>query len=762
MYIRIMTRLLLILLLLVNTAVAAFDKAVINSIDIRGMERIDRATVMDYLPLAVGETIDQQRSSEIINALYKTGFFDDIELRLDEEKGALLIYVKERPAIASLKISGVDDNDVTLIKDSLKNIDLAEGKIFNRTSLSMAERSLRELFLSRSLYSVDIKSTVSATDDGRVDIFIEVTEGGKALIKKINIVGNNQFLQDQLTARMQLTPKPGLFSDNDQYSQIKLGADLEAIRTYYLDNGYIDFSIVSTQVTITPDKKDVYITININEGSRYSVDTIEVTGDLVGSAEQINELITLQPGDIFSRKMVTESSAAISRLLGEKGYAFANVNAVPRIDKNLNTIGLTYVIDPGKRVYVRRINITGNLKTLDEVIRREFRQMEGGWLSTEKINRSRIRLQRLGFFDDVNIETPAVAGTDDQVDINVSLTERPSGSLMAGIGYAQTQGFLINASVSQNNFLGTGRQLSANINNSAVTDVYSFSFTEPYYTLEGVSRGFKVFYSKTDAGKANVSDYTTDVFGGSLSYGIPLNEYDRASLSLGYENTQIKDSLLTPQSILNFLNANSDQFDIIKLTTSWSHDTRNRAIFADSGMIFSISGEMALPGSGLEFYKINMKGQQYIPLGYDFVFQLKGDMGYGESYGDTTEYPFFENYYAGGAHSVRGYRGNSLGPLENGNPSGGAFKIIGNAELIFPLPLSESGKNFQLSAFVDGGNVFKSIDTVTDKQIRYSAGISAIWMTPVAPLTFSYSWPINDKPGDELERFQFTLGAFFF
>jgi outer membrane protein insertion porin family len=343
---------------------------------------------------------------------------------------------------------------------------------------------------------------------------------------------------------------------------------------------------------------------------------------------------------------------------------------------------------------------------------------------------------------------------------------------MAGIGYGQVQGFLVNASVSQDNFLGTGSKLSANLNNSSVNNVYSFSYTNPYYTKEGVSRGFKVYYSNTDAARANVANYSTDVYGASMNYAVPLNEYDRASLSLGYENTKVKTSDLTPQPFIDYLDANADNFGILNLSTSWTHDTRNRAIFADKGGVVTLSGQMALPGSGLEFYKLGARTQQYYPLGNDYILMLQGDFGYGDSYANTTALPFFERYYTGGAQSVRGYRGNSLGPRLDGSAVGGAVKLVGNAELIFPVPFAESGKNFRMSAFVDGGNVFaaadgikfsdiKDIPGVTDR-LRYSAGVTAIWMTPVAPLTFSYAWALNDKPGDELERFQFTLGAFFF
>ncbi len=756
--------------LLVSSPVFAFDSFVVKDIRVEGLQRIELGTALNYLPLATGETLDSQRSPAVIRALFKTGFFDDVSLSDDD--GVLVITVKERPGISKLNISGNEDIETEQLEQALESIGLAEGRVFDRSALDKVERELERQYNSQGKYSVKIKSTVAPMDDNRVEVFIAIDEGAVARIYSINIVGNNIFDEGTLTDQLKLTDDPSWFSDDDQYSSQTLAADLEALRSYYLDHGYLNFIVDSTQVSITPDKQAVYITINITEGEQYSIDKVTLDGEMVIEKEILSRLIKIDSGDVFSRKRVATATAAISAELGKAGYAFANINAIPQVDKDQRLISLTFFVDPGKRTYVRRVNISGNLKSYDEVVRREFRQMEGGWLSTEQINRSRVRLQRLSYFEDVNIETPAVPGTDDQVDINVTLKERPSGTLMAGIGYGQLQGFLVNASISQDNFLGTGSKLSANINNSTINNVYSFSYTNPYYTKEGVSRGFKVFNSQTDASQANIADYTTDVFGGSMTYGIPLNEYDSASLSLGYEKTRVNTSTLTPQSFIDYLNENSDAFGILNLSVNWTHDTRNRAIFADEGGIVSFGGQAALPNSGLQFYKLSAKGQKYTPLGNDFIFMLKGEFGYGDSYGDTTALPFFERYYTGGAQSVRGFRGNSLGPNVNGNPEGGAAKMVANAELIFPVPFAESGRNFQMSAFVDGGNVFAAKNGIdfsdirdvggVAERLRYSAGFTAIWMTPVAPLTFSYAWALNHESGDEIEKFQFTLGAFFF
>ena len=737
----------------------AFETFVIQDIRVDGLSGIAIGTVLNYLPINKGDTMDDTRSAETIRALFETGFFDDVNL--SREDGILVVNVLERPSISRIEISGNKDITSEQLTEALKSVGLAEGRIFDRSLLDKVERELELQYFSQGKYAVKIKSIVTPLDEGRVEITINIAEGRVAKIHNINIVGNTAFGDDELLDKFQLSTQ-ALFSDNDQYSKQKLSADLEKLRSHYLDNGYINFNIDSTQVSITPDKKDVYVTINISEGDKYFIRDVKLTGELIVPEEELFSLITVHGGDVFSRRAATESSAAISERLGKEGYAFSNVNTIPDMDDEQKLVSLSFFVDPGKRIYVNRINIAGNAKTSDEVIRREMRQMEGGWISTEQVSRSRIRLQKLGYFEEVNIETPAVPGNDEQVDINLSVSERPSGTLMAGIGFSQSQGFLLNASISQDNFLGSGKRISANINNSDVNTIYSFAYTNPYYTLNGISRGLKMFIRETDAGEANVADYTSDVYGASINYGFPISEYNTASLAFGYENTKLNTTANTPQSYLDFISANTDQFDIIRFEAGWSHDTRNRALFADRGLYNGISTEVALPGSGLKFYKVNYRSLGYIPLTQKLTFMLKGEIGYGDSYSDTTELPFFERYYAGGSNSVRGYKGNSLGPRIDDNAEGGAFKTVANAELIFPAPFAEDNKSLRLSAFFDIGNVFDKVDDFDVNELRYSTGISAIWITPIAPLTFSFAWPLNDRVGDESERFQFTLGSFFF
>ena len=738
----------------------AFEPFTVQDVEVRGLERISLGTVLNYLPLNVGEQLDDARADNVIKGLFKTGFFDDVSVAARDD--ILVIVVRERPAIASIDISGNEDIETEALNDALERIGLASGRVFDRSALDKVVRELERQYFNQGKYGVKVESEVITLDDGRVEIDIDINEGDVATIKQINMVGNQAYADDTLRSKFQLD-SPGIFSDGEQYSRFKLGADLESLRSYYLDRGYINFNIDSTQVTITPDKQDIFIAINVSEEYQYSIKEIKLAGDLILPEEELKALVMLAEGEVFSRSKVTASTEALNSRLGEEGFAFSNINAIPEVDKENRLISLTFFIDPGRRVYVRRINISGNKSTKDEVVRREFRQMEGGWISTAQIDRSRVRVQRLGFFENINIETPSVAGVNDQVDVALSLEERASGSLTAGVGFSQTQGVLINASVSQDNFLGSGKRITTNINNSDVNTVYSFSYNNPYYTVDGISRGFNLSFRETDARQANIAAYTSDQYGIGVNYGFPLSEFNRASLGLAYENTQIRTSALTSQSILDFLDANADEFDIYKLTLGWSHDTRNRTIFANDGLLVSLSNTIALPGSGLEYYKVDFRAMKFQPITKDLTLLMKGTLGYGDSYADTTALPFFENYYAGGSSSVRGYRGNSLGPQENNVSLGGALKVVGNLELIVPMPfVDEDNRTLRLSGFYDIGNVFATSNGYDSAELRTSTGIALIWMSPIAPLTFSYAFPLNDKQGDELERFQFTLGSFFF
>ncbi len=748
------------LLLAPSVQAATFEPMTIGTIEVKGLNRIELGTVLNYLPVHEGDRLDGAVSGQIIHALYKTGFFDDVRLALQGQ--ALVITVTERPSIASIKISGNKDIETKQLNKVLGDIGLAEGKIFDRSSLERMVRELEGQYFAQGKYGVKVSSSLKLRPDNRVEVTINIVEGEVAKIARINIVGNHAFDEATLLNLFQLSPPSTwtMFSSNDQYARQKLAADLETLRSFYLDNGYINFHITSSQVSINPDRRSVYVTINILEGDKFRVSKTELSGDLVVPRDELAKLITIHDGDVFSRKALTSCNNGLLERLGDEGFAFANVHAVPTLDKENHLVALNFVVDPGKRVYVRRINITGNNKTSDEVVRREMRQMEGGWVSTAKIKRSRTRLKLLGFFDEVNIETPAVPGYDDQVDVDVSVSERPSGSLTAGVGYSQNQGLLVNANISQNNVFGSGNRVSAAINNSSVNTVYNFSFTDPYYTIDGVSRGFNVFQRTTDASRANIGSYSNDVYGGGVIFGIPLSELTRATLAFNYENDALSVSSLAPQRVLDFVAANSDTYDIINTTIGWSYDSRNQAVFPDEGGIHSLSMELALPGGDLQYYKLGYSAAQYWPLLSSLTGKLRWETGVGGAYSSTSELPFFERYFTGGSQSVRAFKSNSLGTKDVfGDPEGGDVEINLGAEVLFPMPLAEDSDSVRMSLFLDAGNVFSKISDVSHMGLRASAGVSVVWLTPMAPLTFSYGWPINKRQDDEVQRFQFTLGV---
>lgn len=760
--IRIVT-LMMSLACLVSTTAQAFTAFRIQDIRVEGLQRIEVGTVFNYLPLAVGDTIDDSRAAEAVRALSKTGFFADVKLQ--REGDSLIVVVEERPSIAKVSLSGNKDISSDELTEALKRIGLAEGRIFDRSALDQVERELERQYFARGKYGVKISNTVTALDRNRVEIGLQIDEGQVAKIQEINLVGNRRFTTAELLGILQLGPSTlmSMLNQNDQYSKQKLAADLETLRSFYLDRGYIDFNVDSTQVSISPDKKNVYITITLIEGEQFTVQEVKLAGELKAPEAELRSLISIAPGELFSRREVTESATRINERLGKEGYAFANINPVPDVNREQRTVKLTFFVEPNKRVYVRRMNVSGNARTRDEVLRRELRQMEGGWISTEQVNRSRVRLQRLGYFEEVNVETPAVPGIDDQVDVNYNVKERSSfGSLMAGVGFSQSQGVLLNASVTQDNFLGTGKRVSAQINNSQVNTIYSFSYTNPYYNLDGLSRGFRVFSRTTDAGQADVADFTADAFGASVNYGYPLSEFDSLRFSLGYEHTKINTTSQTPQRYIDYLNTNTDEFDAFKLTLGWSYDTRNEAFFPTAGLLESLTLETALPGSGLTYYKATNRSTWYKELSRRFTFSADGEIAYGEAYGDTTGFPFLENYYAGGIRSVRGFRSNSLGPRENNNPLGGAFRMMGSLELLFSPPFAgENNKSFRMGAFFDAGNVYEDFDQFDAGELRYAVGVSAVWLSPIGPLTFSLAKALNDQVGDETEIFQFSLGAGF-
>lgn len=758
------------LLLMVVSLPALAEVFKISDIRVEGLQRIAPGTVFTYMPVQVGDTVGDDVTASIIRSLYQTGFFNDVKVERDGT--VLVVSVQERPAIAEIDITGNTDIKEEDLKKGLKDIGLAEGRVFDRSVLDRIEQELKRQYFALGKYGIGVQSTVSPLERNRVAVRIEITEGLTARIKQINIIGNEAFSEKELLSQFKLGTSRwhSFYSKNDQYSKQKLAGDLETLRSFYLDRGYIRFDIKSTQVSISADKKDIYVTVVISEGGVYTVSDIKLAGEPKIPAETLFPLIHLRRGDPFSRAVVTESSERVSARLGDEGYAFANVNTIPDIDDENKQVVVTFFVDPGKRVYVRRVNMKGNTRTRDEVLRREMRQLETAWFSADLVKKSRERLKRLGYFEDVNIETPAVPGSADQVDVEVAVTEKPSGNLMAGIGYSQSQGVLFNASVTQNNFLGSGKRLVFALSNSAVSQLYRLAYDNPYYTVDGISRGFEVSYQTTDFDELLGARYTTDVGVLGMNFGLPITDTSRAGLGLRYQYTEFNagfDALAQ-----DFVAKNGEEFNDFLLSASYTSDTRDTAIFPTDGSLNTVLAEVAVPGSDLTYYRLTYKGRTYIPLTRRFTLSARGDIGYGDGYGDLEALPFFENFYAGGPQSVRGFEGSTLGPREtfpNYPPVGGNLKLTGSIELFAPPPVSgDFAKTLRLGLFFDFGNVWETKDTDLVAptgfelgELRYSAGVSLAWLSPVGALAISLAYPLNDKEEDDTQVFQFTFGQGF-
>ena len=748
----------------------------ISDIRVEGLQRISAGTVFAAIPVAVGSELSQPEMRGIVRQIFKTGSFDDVQIGRDGN--ILVIIVKERPAIDSLTIEGNKAIKTEALLEGLNKSGLSEGEIFKKVTLEHIRADLERQYVSQGRYGARITTELEELPRNRVAIKINVIEGDVAGIKHINIVGNTVYDDETLLDLLELQ-LPSLFSfytKDDRYSREKLTGDIESLESFYLDRGYLNFSIDSTQVSIAPNKEDVYITINVIEGEKYKVNEVDIAGELHDIPEAgIRQLVYVQPGQYFSRRLITSSEEQIEAALGNAGYTFASATgqAIPVGEDN--EVDVKFFIDAGKRAYVRRITFEGNTFTKDEVLRREMRQMEGGWASNAYIERSKIRLERLGFFKEVNVETPQVPGTDDQIDVNYTVEEQPSGSISATLGYAQDSGLLLGASYQENNVFGTGNSINVGINHSDFQTSYSFSFFDPYYTVDGVSRGYSFFYRESDFDERNIARFSTDSFGGSINFGYPISEVSRVSFSVGYENTEIKEGVFPAQEISQFLNREGNKFELFTLQAAYSMSALNRGLLPTGGKSQSLSFEMTVPGSELEFYRLSYKGQIFYPLTRALTLRLATELGYGDAYGDTQTYPFYKNYYAGGFGSVRGYENNTLGPrstpspidaFSEPDPIGGNVSISFNAEVIFPLPFIEDQRQMKSVFFVDGGNVFNTnclqISTICrdidDGELRYTAGFAMTWITGFAPLSFSLSVPLNEKPGDETETFQFELG----
>ncbi|MCS6786964.1 MAG: outer membrane protein assembly factor BamA [Thiobacillaceae bacterium] len=755
----------------------AFQPFQVKDIRVEGIQRTEAGTVFSYLPVKVGETLDADRAAAAIKALYATGFFKDV--RLEAQDGVLVVLVEERPAIAQVSFTGMKEFPKDDVLKSLKDLGLAEGRILDQALLERAEQELKRQYYNRGMYAAEVRARLSPLERNRVAVTFEVSEGEVAKIRGIHIIGNKAYSEKELLKLFTLTTPGWLtwFTKNDQYSRQKLAADLEALRSHYLNNGYLDFAIESTQVSITPDKKDIYITINIHEGERFKVAEVKFAGSPTLPEAELRQMVSLKLGEVFSREKLNESIQRIGERLGNDGYAFANVNAAPEVDKDKREVGLTLLLDPGRKVYVRRINISGNTRTRDEVIRREMRQMEGAQYAADKIKRSRERIERLGYFSEVNLETPIVPEATDQVDVNVSVTERPTGNLMLGAGYSSAEGLVLSASVSQNNLWGTGNRLSAQINSGSVNTIYALSFTNPYYTVDGVSLGYDLYRRDVDTDRLRaVSTYSTSTYGAGLRLGLPVSEYDSLQLGAALERLQLDIHTNTPQYIRdNTLalggNANGLTANTLRLEAGWARDSRDSILFPTKGTLQRVYVETGAPVGDLKYYKLTYQHQWWWPLTQTVSLALNGEIGWGGGYGGKPM-PFFRNFFAGGIGSVRGFDSGTLGPQGKdsaGSPFalGGTRRLVGNAELYFPVPGAGKDKNLRLSAFVDAGGVWGPGDyqgrygKLSLSELRYSGGVAVTWYSPFGPIKLSVAAPFKTQPDDRKQAFQFQLGHVF-
>ncbi|WP_432471913.1 outer membrane protein assembly factor BamA [Amphritea sp. HPY] len=761
---------LLFSLALLASAVQA-ESFQVKDVRLEGLQRVEPGLVLRNFDVDSGDQVDQSSLATATRRVFKTGYFDDIQIARDGD--VLVLTLQERPAISLIRLEGNKAIEDEALLKGLEQTGLREGDVFKRATLEKIRLDLLRMYAGQGRYGADIQTEIEQLSGNRVALNIDIKEGKVATIQHINIIGNSVFVDEDLKDlfSLKLPSFWKFFSDDDKYAREKLAGDLERLRSHYMDQGYVNFSIDSSQVSISPDKKHVYITINITEGDQFTVRDVGVAGELVIDERKLLDAIVVEPGTVFSRKDMTLSQEAVRRKLGDNGYLFANVSPVPELNDD-KTISLKYFISPGKRTYVRRINVRGNTKTADAVTRRSLSQMEGGIASTAAIERSKERVAQTGYFRDINVETVPVPGTDDQVDLEYSVVEDNTGNFTASVGFSQTSGAILNLSVSQDNFLGSGDNVSFGITNSDSVTEYKFSYFEPYYTVDGVSRGYNFFLRETDYEEEDISSFSTDEWGAGVTFGYPIDDYQRLSFGLSVEGVKIKPSTDVAAEVSAFIAQEGDTYTNFIAKASWSNNHLNRRIFPTNGYSHSASVEVGVPGSDLSYHKEEYKYRMYQPLSEDsgWVLSTRARLGYAGTMGGN-DYPFFKNFYGGGLRSVRGFDANSLGPRDSNNdPFGGTAAIDFSGELIFPIPFIQDSNSMRTLLFADAGNVFQMDcpagssnceSGIKFDEIRYSVGLGFSWLTPIGPLSFAFSKPMNAKDGDDEQFFEFALGRTF-
>jgi outer membrane protein insertion porin family len=750
------------------TAVSAFatDSFVVRDIRLEGLQRVEPNTVFSYLPIKQGDTFTDDKASDAIRALYATGFFNDV--KISTEGDVVIVQVQERPAIGSVDFAGIHEFDKDNLTKALNSVGLSLGRYYDKSLVDRAQQELKRQYLTRGYYAAEVTTTITPIDRDRVGILFSVIEGPSAKIRQINFIGNKVFSDGTLHDEMQEST-PNWFSwytKNDLYAKDKLTTDLENLRSYYLDRGYLEFNIDSTQVSLSPDKKDMYLTLTLHEGEPYTVSGIHLAGNLLNREPELMKLITIKPGDRFSAAKLKASTKALVDKLGEYGYAFATVNALPQIDQERHKVDLTLQVDPSRRVYVRRINIEGNTRTRDEVIRREMRQMESSWFDSNRLALSKDRINRLGYFTDVDVTTVPVEGTPDQVDIDVKVTEKPTGSVTLGLGYGSGEGPIISAGVSQDNVFGSGTSLAVNVNTATTFRTLTVTQVDPYFTVDGIKRITDVYYRTSEPlYYSNVTDTSFRIItlGADLKFGIPFSESDMVYFGTGIEQNRLDVDATTPQSYIDYVNSFGRVSNNVPITLGWSRDNRDSALVPSRGYFTQFNAEYGTPIARTNYYKADIQAQYYYSFARGFVLGLNFQGGYGNGL-NGEPYPIFKNYYAGGIGSVRGYEPSSLGPRDatTGDPIGGSKLIVGNIELTFPLPGTGYDRTLRVFTFVDGGNVWGTEgNSVGANGLRYSYGTGLEWISPIGPLKLDFGLPIVRHAGDQYQKFQFQIGTSF-
>ena len=794
---------------MISTQLFAFDDFLVSDIRIIGLQRVSTGSIFNVIPISVGDNIDQRKSTDITRSLFATEQFDDIQIAKDGN--TLIIVVQERPSISAIDISGNKALKTEQLLESLDGVGIKEGEVYKRSTLEKVKSELVRSYASNGRYGAGVDIEEVKKPRNRLELIIEVDEGKSATIESINIIGNELFSNEDLLDGFELSSGSffSFLSNDNAYSREKLKGDIESLESFYLNRGYLKFSIESSEISLSKDKKSIFINFNIFEGEQYTINDVEVVGDLPFGDEVYEEITNTLKDQIYSQAQITSIEEFFTNVLGNQGYAFAEVSGNPVVDDDSQDVKITFSVIPGKRTYTRKILFAGNNLTQDYVLRREMRQFEGAWSSDNSIEAGKIRLERLGYFKEVNVETIPVVGTDDQIDIMYSVEEENTGSIGGNVGYSDF-GLMLGFNLQEQNFLGTGNTVSIGINKNVYSEQYNLSFLDPFATKDGVSLGYNAYFRETDYGEYNVANYLTNSNGIGVQYGWPLSDTKRLNLSLTYDKTDISIGSQPAREIWDFVNAEGNIFETINLQTQWQRITLNRGMYPTDGASTAVSLSTTIPGSDLNYYRINLRQKFYQPLGGDFVFGFNGEIGYLSTFGDTNETPFFQNFFAGGPRSLRGFESNTLGPRSTEAPCyefnyaegscpnlidtdgdeipdapyynpyansdynkrvsiGGNIKIEGSFQLIFRLPFIEDQRSMRSAFFFDFGNVFS--DNCKEYQfncykpsiddLRYSYGVGVTFVTGFGPMSFAIAKPTNAGQYEETKEFQFTVGNVF-